>query len=882
MKSTCPYCGVGCGIEIDQPATNLVITGDAEHPANFGKLCIKGSSLPETLGSQGRLLQPLIDRQPATWDQALDLIASKIKSSIDQYGSDSIAMYLSGQILTEDYYVANKLLKGFIGTANVDTNSRLCMASTVVGHKRAFGEDLVPGNYEDFNEAELILFVGSNAAWNHPVIYQRISDAKAANPDLKVVLIDPRRTATADLADLHLQIQPGKDTLLFNALLASIAESPALKRDYIDAHTQGFEKALAAAQADTANKNALLNQLGIEEQLFNQFIEWFIKTERTVTLFSQGINQSSSGSDKVNAIINCHLATGRIGKPGMGPLSLTGQPNAMGGREVGGLANQLAAHEDFSDPLGIERIERFWCAPNIARTEGKKAVEMFNAIERGEIKVVWIMGTNPVVSMPNANQIKRALEHAELVIVSEAMDCTDTLAFADIALPATTWSEKQGTVTNSDRVISRQRGFLRPPGEARHDWWAVTEVAKRLGYGSSFSYTTPADIFREHAALSGFMNDGRKLFDISALATISDEAYEQFSPIRWPVNATNPKGTDRLLADGRFPTSTGKANFLAVQQRAAEQLPQQGAEFILNTGRIRDQWHTMTRTGRASKLMQHRQEPFLEIGPEDAARLHLHANQLVSVKHVQQGESTLRVRIEPGQRRGELFVPMHWTEQFSSNPRINQLIEAATDPFSGQPESKHGRVQIEPVKIASYAYLISHKKMSSAQLGNTDYWALIPLDTGYLYSLATTNPEFDWVEALHIQSRKYPSMIAQGRTKTQLRAAWLDTQDRLETLLVVTDSHQRPDLSWVASLCASELKPEARTRLLSLTPPSGVDLGIVICSCFQIRDSQIEKAVDEGCDTLQALQKKLRCGSNCGSCIPEIKAFLPEPALENT
>ena len=874
LRSTCAYCGVGCGIEVNVDKEGVSLRGDTTHPANYGKLCIKGSTLAETLGNQDRLTHPIINGVRGNWSEALDSIATKINQTIEQHGPDAVALYLSGQLLTEDYYVANKLMKGFIGSANVDTNSRLCMASTVVGHKRAFGEDIVPGCYEDLELADLIIFVGSNAAWNHPVIYQRISDAKQRNPKMKVVLVDPRRTATADLADLHLQINPGSDALLFNQLLRAIAESEALNPEYIGDYTQGFGAALAAAKQDTADDTSTLHRLGIDATELEAFVELFISTEKSVTLFSQGINQSSSGSDKVNAIINCHLATGRIGRPGMGPFSLTGQPNAMGGREVGGLANQLAAHEDFADPDGLARVEEFWKAPRLARKEGKKAVDMFAALESGEIKVIWIMGTNPVVSMPDANQVKRALAKAEMVIVSEAMSATDTLSFADIALPASTWSEKQGTVTNSDRLMSRQRGFIPPPGEAQHDWWAICEVAKRLGFSDAFNFNSPVEIFREHARLSGFKNGGRRLFDISALANISDEQYERFPPIRWPVTDSAPEGTARLFAAGGYTTPEGRARFLPITAKEPRQQPDD-TQFVLNTGRLRDQWHTMTRTGRAARLWQHRQEPFVEISPADAQRLGLENSMLVRVQHRNQGETLVRVRVEPGQRDGELFAPMHWTAQFSSNARVNQLIESVTDPFSGQPELKQGRVTLEPIATdTEYAYLLTDRPIEQSELTQLTYWSHSLVAQGHLYALAAPTGETDWQALFYRVTEQEPNLIAIGRNTSALRAATVLNQ-RLTGYLYLNKTHRPPELSWVSSKIGTTLTTQERQRLLSLKAPSGVDTGRVICSCFQVRDSQLEEAVTEGAKTLKDLQKQLRCGTNCGSCIPELKAFLP-------
>src|SRR5829696_8248499 len=535
VRTTCPYCGVGCGViaRPDGPA-GAAIEGDPEHPSNFGRLCSKGSALGETLGLDGRLLHPMIDGRRASWDAALDAVARGFSRVIAEHGPDAVAFYLSGQLLTEDYYVANKLMKGFIGSANVDTNSRLCMASSVAGHRRAFGADTVPGCYEDLDEADLLVLVGSNAAWCHPVLYQRMLVNKQKR-GARMIVIDPRRTDTVGDDDLFLGLKPGTDTALFCGLLVHLADNGALDRDYIALHTTGFDDAIARARSIAGSVGATALATGLAEQDIATFFQMFANTPRVVTLYSQGVNQSAQGTDKVNAILNCHLATGRIGKPGASPFSLTGQPNAMGGREVGGLANQLAAHMAFTPPE-IDRVRRFWNAPRIATHEGLKAVQMFEAIARGEIKALWVMATNPAVSLPRAGAVRDALKRLELFVVSENVLSTDTVsASPHVLLPAAAWGEKDGTVTNSERRISRQRAFLPRPGDAQPDWWIVSEVARHLGHGGAFAYRSAADVFREHAALSAFENGGARLFDLGGLAAISDEDYDALEPMQWPV-----------------------------------------------------------------------------------------------------------------------------------------------------------------------------------------------------------------------------------------------------------------------------------------------------------------------------------------------------------
>src|SRR5437016_4068104 len=555
VRTTCPYCGVGCGLLARAEGSgDAAVAGDPSHPANFGRLCSKGAALGETVGLDGRLLHPMLRQRDGTlaragWDEALDKVADGFARIVAREGPDAVAFYLSGQLLTEDYYVANKLMKGFIGSANVDTNSRLCMASSVAGHRRAFGADTVPGCYEDLDEADLLVLVGSNAAWCHPVLYQRMLATKQKR-GARMIVIDPRRTDTVGDDDLFLGLKPGTDTALFSGLLVHLADNGVLDRDYIALHTTGFDNAIARARSIAGSLSATALATGLSEQDVASFFQMFANTPRVVTMYSQGVNQSAQGTDKVNAIVNCHLATGRIGKVGASPFSLTGQPNAMGGREVGGLANQLAAHMAFTPP-DIDRVRRFWQAPHIATHEGLKAVQMFEAIGRGEIKALWVMGINPAVSLPNADAAREALKKLDLFVVSENVRSNDTVgAGPHVLLPALAWGEKSGTVTNSERRISRQRAFLAAPGEARPDWWILGEVAKRLGFGHAFNFNSAAEIFREHAALSAFENNGGRDFDIGAFQSISDDAFDALDPALWPIRPGDSEPQPRFFADG--------------------------------------------------------------------------------------------------------------------------------------------------------------------------------------------------------------------------------------------------------------------------------------------------------------------------------------------
>src|SRR6195952_2743434 len=565
-KTTCAYCGVGCGVLATPDGRGgAAISGDPEPPANFGRLCSKGSALGETLGLEDRLLYPMIRcskgvMERVAWSDALDHVAHRLRHIVARDGPGAVAFYLSGQLLTEDYYVANKLMKGFLGSANVDTNSRLCMASSVAGHRRGFGTDTVPGCYEDLDEADLLVLVGSNAAWCHPVLYQRMIVNKQQR-GARFVVIDPRRTDTVGDDDLFLGLKPGTDTALFSGLLVYLADQGKLDNDYIAAYTSGFDDALARARSMASSIGATALATGLSEADVAAFFQLYANTTRVATLYSQGVNQSAQGTDKVNAIVNCHLATGRIGKVGASPFSLTGQPNAMGGREVGGLANQLAAHMAFTPP-DIDRVRRFWKAPRIATHEGLKAVQMFDAIARGEIKALWVMGTNPAVSLPNADIARAALKKLELFVISENVRSNDTVnTGAHVLLPAQAWGEKSGTVTNSERRVSRQRAFVKPAGEAKPDWWMVGEVAKRLGFGADFDFNSAADVFREHAALSAFGNNGGRDFDIGALKSLSDEAFDVMAPVQWPAREGAPEQA-RFFAEGGFFSNDRKARFV--------------------------------------------------------------------------------------------------------------------------------------------------------------------------------------------------------------------------------------------------------------------------------------------------------------------------------
>ncbi len=885
VRTTCPYCGVGCGVLAKPDGRGgAVIAGDPEHPANFGRLCSKGSALGETLGLGSRVLHPMLRQADGTlartsWDAALDRAADGFAQTIAQYGPDSVAFYLSGQLLTEDYYVANKLMKGFIGSANVDTNSRLCMASSVAGHRRAFGSDTVPGTYEDIDRADLIILVGSNAAWCHPVLYQRMVANKRAR-GARLVVIDPRRTATAEEADLYLSVAPGMDTALFCGLLAYLAETHALDYGYIDAHTSGFADALVRAREIAPDASSTASATGLSAADVARFFELFRATASVVTCYSQGVNQSAQGTDKVTSIINCHLATGRIGKPGMGPFSLTGQPNAMGGREVGGLANQLAAHMGFT-PTEIDRVGRFWRAPAVARQEGLKAVQMFEAIERGEIKALWVMATNPAVSLPRARAVRETLGKLDLFVVSENVLSNDTVnAGAHVLLPAAAWGEKDGTVTNSERRISRQRPFLTAPGEARPDWWMVTQVARRMGFGDAFTFESAADVFREHAALSAFENEGRRDFDIGALARLDDDAFNALDPVQWPARAGEVCGETRFFADGHFFTQDRKARMIAPDRPRPNAGVSGQFPFRLNTGRVRDQWHTMTRTGLSPRLAHHAPEPFVEVHPGDAAAARLDDGGFARL-HSPYGSCVLRVAVNAGQQRGSLFAPIHWSSETASSARIGELVTPACDPYSGQPEAKATPVAIAPVEFAYRGFVLTRAPLA---LPPETWWARVTVANGIGLLLASNDRPVLWREraAALFGAAEFAEYLDEPRGVYRI-AAFLD--GRLVGCLFIGKADAVPSWDTVKALFEAESVGKMQRRaVLSGRSTDGIaDPGPVICACFGVGLNVIRAAIASGAAAnVEEIGVALRAGTNCGSCLPELKRIVGHERVAHT
>ncbi|CTQ51768.1 Nitrate reductase [Roseibium album] len=871
VKTTCPYCGVGCGVlATPQPDGSVSIKGDPDHPSNFGRLCSKGSALGETLSLDDRLLYPEIGGKRSNWDSALDLVAEKFSDAIQEHGPDSVAFYVSGQILTEDYYVANKLMKGFIGSANIDTNSRLCMASSVAGHKRAFGADTVPGTYEDLELADLVVLVGSNLAWCHPVLFQRLETAKVSNPGMRIVVIDPRQTATCAIADLHLALKPDTDVALFNGLLAFLAESYSTNDRYINSFTEGFEEAIQ--KAGPCEIGHVAEKTGLSRQDIALFYKMVAGTEKTVTVYSQGVNQSVVGTDKVNAIINTHLATGRIGKPGMGPFSVTGQPNAMGGREVGGLANMLAGHMALENPQHREIVQEFWKSPLVADKQGLKAVELFQAVKAGKIKALWIMATSPVDSLPDADGVAEALKECPFVVVSEVTKSADTVAYADVLLPAAAWGEKDGTVTNSERRISRQRQFLDHPGEVKADWWQIAEVARKMGFGEAFSYLRPGEIFKEHAALSDYRNSGSRDFDIGAYKGVSDEGYQDLTPFQWPQQVdANPSET-RFFSEGDFFTKGRKGQFVPVSYQAPRKL-ERAYPFILNTGRVRDQWHTMTRTGKTARLVSHIAEPFAEIHPEDADQLGINAADIVEVKSPF-GKVLVRALVTERVREGEVYVPMHWTDQFASRARIDAVVGPETDPSSGQPGSKFTPVSVSKKSMDWFGFAVLKHKPAEFP---GDYWVLAPVSGGYRLEFAGQgDPNFNAIASVEGTDTADCMRVEDTTAGWSRRAFWKD--DLLEAAIFISKNPVEVSRQWACGLLSSDpMSKKQRFQILAgRAPADRPDPGAIVCSCFQVGCNQISEAVKNGADSVQKVGTELKAGTNCGSCRSEIQSQLDD------
>lgn len=690
FKSTCCYCGVGCGITVHKERDGkLRVEGDKDYPVNKGMLCSKGMNLHYTaMDTSDRLLYPEMrysrnsPRQRVSWDQALERTAAVFKTFINKYGPESVAFYASGQCLTEEYYVINKLIKGYIGSNNIDTNSRLCMSSAVAAYKMSLGEDSVPLGYDDLELADCIFVAGANPAWCHPIIWRRVEAAKQANPSMKIIVSDPRKTQTCALADLHLQLNPGTDITLHHAIGRCLIEEGDIDHNFIQNHTEGFEKYASIVFERSIAEAALI--CGISEADIRLAASYIANAKAYITMWTMGLNQSVVGVNKNLSLINLNLITGQIGKPGAGPLSLTGQPNAMGGREVGGLSNLLPAHRNLDNPLHREEVAAFWGVPSINPKPGLTATEMFEALNDGRLKAIWILCTNPLVSLPDARMADAALQKAKFVVVQEISKKPETIKYADVVLPAAAWTEKEGTMTNAERRISLLSKVTDAPGEALPDAEIICRFAKKMGY-HGFDFTDPSEIYKEHAAFTKGTN-----IDISEL---SYDILKEKRSVQWPYNA-NEKNKRQLFTDHRFYTPSLKASIHSFPDTNHSPAPSGDLPLILTTGRIRDQWHTMSKTSKVNKLNKHISESFLEIHPSDAVYRGIQEADLVVISSMQ-GEVKVKARLSEEIKPGVVFLPMHWGKILNNDlNRANNLTNNLVDPISKEPDFKFTAVQV--------------------------------------------------------------------------------------------------------------------------------------------------------------------------------------------
>ena len=862
-------------------------------------------SAEPTLQTQVRALFPELrtsrtsKRVRASWNQAQEFIAKKFADTIREHGPDSVGFYISGQLLTEDYYVFNKLAKGLIGTNNIDTNSRLCMSSAVAGYKQTLGADAPPACYEDIDHAEVIFIAGSNTAYAHPILYRRIEDARKKNPSLKVIVADPRRTDTARDADLFLPILPGTDVALFNGMLHICLWEDLVDTGYIEAHTEGFA-ALKQTVRDYTPK-FVAETCGIDEADLIKAARWFGESKASLSLYCQGLNQSSSGTAKNAALINLHLATHQIGKPGAGPFSLTGQPNAMGGREVGGMANLMSGHRDMANDAHRAEIAKLWGVDDVPSQPGKTAVEMFDAVRSGEIKIIWIACTNPAQSLPDQKLVREALKNAELVIVQEAYKTTATVDYADVLLPATTWSEKEGTVTNSERRITRLKPVLPKPAETLHDWEIVIDFARRLERmlgktDTIFPYASTEEIWNEHRESTR----GRDL-DITGL---SFNILEEQGPQQWPFPEGAAAGKKRLYEDGIFPTASGRARFVNTIYKPVAEPVDARYPFRLTTGRLRDQWHGMSRTGTVAQLFAHASEPSIVLSQVDMDRRLLKNGDLVHVTS-RRGSQILPASAGDDMRAGQAFVGMHWGEEYVSGRGheadgtfgVNALTLPALDPSSKQPELKHAAVKILkaelPWRFVIFGW-IDQSEALNLQAALRPYMRRFSYASCTLFGrdkvgvLFRAGDDYAATPALITEiERRFgidgPNVLRYDDKKRGNSRHILIRDEKLEAVSLAGDSSAE---HWLKEYLQNEQSIAKLGRLL-LTPstqaPQGFKArGRIVCNCFNVAEAEIAQLlaarglIDEGSPDamLAALQAKLKCGTNCGSCMPELKQII--------
>ena len=892
--STCCYCGVGCGVLIEHDGKKILgVQGDPSHPANYGKLCSKGSALHLTGDLDARGLHPELRlgkglaRARSDWDSALDHAANVFADTIREHGPDSVAFYISGQLLTEDYYAFNKLARALVGTNNIDSNSRLCMSSAVVGYKRSLGADAPPCNYEDIEQSDCLLIAGSNMAYAHPVLFRRLEEAKAKRPDMRVIVIDPRRTDTCELADLHLAILPGTDVALFHGILHILMWEGWIDRAFIDAHTQGFDSLKALVRDYSPGMVAELCGIAVDD--LHNCARMIGSAPSFLSLWCMGLNQSSAGSAKNSALINLHLATGQIGKPGAGPFSLTGQPNAMGGRETGSLSNLLPGHRDAANAEHRSEVAGYWGVDGLPHSTGLTAVELFEAVRVGQIKALWIACTNPAQSLPDQNKVHEALAACPFVVVQEAFFTTETCHYADLLLPAASWGEKEGSVTNSERRVSHVRRAVPAPAEARPDWAITSDFAQRLekllrpGLSSLFAFDSPEALFEEYK----YLTQHRDL----DLCGLSYALLDDQGPQQWPFPAGASRGMPRLYGDGRFPTADGRARFLAESYRAPKEKREARFPLTLNTGRLRDQWHGMSRTGTAARLFGHAPEAVLSLHPDELRRRRLQTGDLVKVRS-RRGSLILPVQADDGVRSGQAYLPMHWGNRFLKGLGSNVLTLPAFDPLSKQPELKHAGIQVEKVELPWQLFALVEGNVQMR------FEALRPLFEGFAYAnLCLTGRERP---ALLIRAASVEAppaeLLAQIDVLLGLESGPVLAYDdprravgkrvriedgRIHSIRLAGETAAR---DWLKSLWSTgQADADLRRWLLAplSTPPgaaAGRKAGKTLCSCLNVSEDAVCRGIGRGLD-LDGLKQELKCGTSCGSCVPEIKRLLAQPPM---
>ncbi|WP_351088609.1 molybdopterin-dependent oxidoreductase [Shewanella sp. S1-49-MNA-CIBAN-0167] len=908
IQSSCAYCGVGCGVSVspnkadwtDINTADLSLVGDINHPANYGHLCAKGERLLDSLDQPNVLRYPKYrSGKPLDWNSASTLIADTFAQTIAEHGPGSVALYLSGQLLTEDYYVANKFAKGFLKTANIDTNSRLCMSSAVSAMQRAFGEDVVPGCFDDLEQAEVIVLVGANTAWTHPVLFQRILAAKKTN-NAHLVVIDPLSTATAKQADLHLAITPGADLALFHGLLGYLADQNCVDHTYIAAHTEGFDSVVSEAQQLSANLAELANQVGVSVTRLTEFYQLVAAHKKVLTASCQGVNQSTIGTDTTNAMINCHLALGQIGQIGSGFFSLTGQPNAMGGREVGGLASQLACHMGFSAPER-QLLADFWQTDSVAEQKGLAAVEMFDALADGKIKAIWIMGTNPVVSLPNSEKIAKALADCPFVVVSEISPDSDTAKLADVLLPAQGWSEKCGTVTNSERTITRQRGFITPKGQAKADWWAMSQVAKKMGF-HGFDFDDNASVFNEFAAMSARVKQQfpNKVFDLTGLADLSKRQYDALLPTQWPIASATQIGQrgGRVFSDGVFATASGKAQFVAPAPVNPSEQSLTNNTLLLNSCRSRDQWHTMTRTGHIASLRASIPEPVIHLHSSQLQKFSLTEGGFVRIQsaltpHSMDTNATIlssaftvaRAVVDDDMPANVALMSMHWSAQFSMTKGVNQALDARVDPISKQPGFKCQPVILSPVLLALQGVVFGQHDSSAHGL----CWQVAQtLENGVCHHIGFTDTNDGFAYQATAYSLKWTLTVDGQPLYIQCNM----DKGLLKALKVLSHTQVNVGLNQMNTFIG---KPVDKPLMKLLHQQIKAGNSPLICACTGVTEASINDEINQQFNdqvmgdglanisfqqALDSTQSLLGCGRQCGSCHSEVKQCAKQSWLD--